>query len=142
MYAFPVPVMVFPIVPLFTLLFAYVSAEDLLFLQTAARNINTTTSYIPTKEWAIAQKIGLYTIKVVNTTEWGNMTTAKFASYKAIVMGDSGGNWDSDGLFGLLNATKQTWSPAVKGNMLIVGRSTKIPVNTRTSHANNCYCRH
>lgn len=47
------------------------------------------------------------------------MTTAQFASYDAIVLGDPYCDPNEDITF--LNASKQNWTPAVTGNIILIG---------------------
>ena len=56
---------------------------------------------------------------VVNTTEYSAMTTSQFASYDALILGDPYCDPNEDITF--LNATKQIWSPAITGNVIIIG---------------------
>jgi hypothetical protein len=83
-------------------------AEDLLFL-----------TGITGDEITHAQSLG-YTTKTVTTTEWLAMTSADFAKYKAIVMGDPYCVSNDEGVK-ILADTKDVWGPAVTGNMIIIG---------------------
>lgn len=57
------------------------------------------------------------TVTVVNAATWGSMTTAQFAAYQAIVIGDPTCGF----LDPVIAATTCTWGPAVNGNVLIIG---------------------
>ncbi|KAK0649486.1 hypothetical protein B0T16DRAFT_389526 [Cercophora newfieldiana] len=52
--------------------------------------------------------------------EWNGMTTADFAKYKAIIVPDCMCN-TSLNTIKFLDDTKRVWSPAVTGNMVIIG---------------------
>ncbi|KAE8443225.1 hypothetical protein EG329_002093 [Mollisiaceae sp. DMI_Dod_QoI] len=60
------------------------------------------------------------TAKVVTETDWRAMTTADFASYKAIVLADPSCSSDPTILQFLVD-TKDVWGPAVEGNMVLIG---------------------
>lgn len=60
------------------------------------------------------------TAKVVTETDWRAMTTADFASYKAIVLADPSCSGDPTILQFLVD-TKNVWGPAVEGNMVLIG---------------------
>jgi lysophospholipase L1-like esterase len=63
-----------------------------------------------------------FTPVVVNDATWEGMTTAQFASYRAIVIGDPscGPYGDTSYLTAALSNTA-TWGAAVNGNVLIIG---------------------
>ncbi|KAK3689803.1 hypothetical protein B0T22DRAFT_441258 [Podospora appendiculata] len=67
-----------------------------------------------------AVKLGLTTHVCKDEEEWYGMTTADFAKYKAIVIPDCMCN-TSLTTIKFLDDTKKTWSPAVTGNMVIIG---------------------
>jgi hypothetical protein len=50
---------------------------------------------------------------------WRSLTRAEFAQYRAIVIGDTGGN--SPSTFQAATDTASTWGPAVTGNQVIIG---------------------
>ncbi|KAH6667999.1 hypothetical protein B0J14DRAFT_176321 [Halenospora varia] len=85
-----------------------VMAEDLLF-------VNTLVGL----EEAQAQGLG-YTTKVVTEAQWAGMTTADFAKFKAIIIGDDFGS-SSLSLVQFLVDTKNVWGPAVTGNVIVHG---------------------
>jgi hypothetical protein len=87
---------------------SYAIAEDLLFMDT-----------LQFDEYSEATTTLGMTAKVVTDAEWRAMTTADFAAFKAIVIGDSG---SSDlTLIQFLEDTQTTWGPAVTGNMILIG---------------------
>jgi hypothetical protein len=67
----------------------------------------------------VAQAQG-HTVTVASATEWAAMTTDQFAAFDALVIGDGGCDEDLIDLDGALN-TRQTWSPAVTGNITLNG---------------------
>ncbi|ESZ89616.1 hypothetical protein SBOR_10000 [Sclerotinia borealis F-4128] len=84
-------------------------AEDLLFVDT-----------FEFKEFAEATSALGYTTKVVSEAQWKTMTTAEFAAFKAIVIADPDCSTSpSDVQF--LTDTKNTWGPAVQGNIVVIG---------------------
>ena len=74
-----------------------------------------------------------YTANVVDEPTWRNMTTADFASYKAIIISDP--NCGTLDQIQFLEDTKNVWSPAVTGNMIVIGKrpSAMIAVHRRKS---------
>ncbi len=50
------------------------------------------------------------------------MTTVDFASFKAIVLADPSCSYDPT-IVDFLSNTKNTWGPAVTGNMVLIGKS-------------------
>ncbi|KAF7909357.1 uncharacterized protein EAF01_003075 [Botrytis porri] len=88
---------------------ASVLAEDLLFVDT-----------FEFKEFAEATSVLGYTTKVVSEAQWKTMTTSEFAAFKAIVIADPDCSTSpSDIQF--LTDTKNTWGPAVQGNIVVIG---------------------
>ncbi|CAG8956803.1 hypothetical protein HYFRA_00011192 [Hymenoscyphus fraxineus] len=83
-------------------------AEDLLFV----------TNLIG-REAQSAKDLG-FTTKVVTEAQWRALTTSDFASYKAIIIGDNFGSSNQDNIK-FLTDTKNTWGPAVQGNIIIHG---------------------
>ncbi|KAK4664878.1 uncharacterized protein QC763_508460 [Podospora pseudopauciseta] len=75
-------------------------------------------------EYDEAKKLGLtrtpkaYACK--SEDEWNKMTTADFAKYKSIIVPDCLCN-TSLGTIKFLDNTKKVWSPAVTGNMVLIG---------------------
>lgn len=61
-----------------------------------------------------------FDVVVNNATTWGSMTTANFATFRAIILGDPVCQGSPAALAAAL-ANRTVWSPAVKGNILITG---------------------
>jgi hypothetical protein len=87
---------------------AGVFGEDLLFL-----------SNFEGLEVSEAAALG-FTTKTVTEDEWRAMTTEEFASYKAIIVGDQFCHTSQPELQPFVD-TKDTWGPAVTGNIIIIG---------------------
>jgi hypothetical protein len=97
------------------LLPALAMAEDLLFIDSLEH-----------QEYSEAiGTLGL-TAKVVTEAEWRAMTTADFAAFKAIVIADP--SCGSVSSIQFLDDTKATWSPAVLGNMVLIGMFIRLYV--------------
>ncbi|KAK4444952.1 hypothetical protein QBC34DRAFT_384702 [Podospora aff. communis PSN243] len=71
-------------------------------------------------EYDQVTKLGLTAHVCKDEDEWASMTTADFAKYKAIIIPDCMCN-SSLSTIKFLNDTKRVWSPAVTGNMVIIG---------------------
>ncbi|ORX92361.1 hypothetical protein BCR34DRAFT_670044 [Clohesyomyces aquaticus] len=82
-------------------------AQDLLFLEGLQYN-----------EYDEAVALGFST-KLVTEAEWAAMTTADFAKFKAIVVPDP--SCGSVGTIKFLEDSKSVWSPAVTGNIILIG---------------------
>ncbi|KAH8896575.1 hypothetical protein GQ53DRAFT_889812 [Thozetella sp. PMI_491] len=93
---------------------ALVLAEDLLFIDSL--------EYVEYSE--ATTKLG-YSAKVVTEAEWRAMTTADFAKFKAIVISDPycGG---STAEIQFLDDTKAVWSPAIGGNIVLIGTDPSL----------------
>jgi hypothetical protein len=102
------PIMKFSLVLLTSLVFSAV-AEDLLF-----------NAKMQWHEYEQAVEMN-YTVKVVDDTEWANMSTADFAKYKAIVIADTASD-SVDYYLDFFNDTKGVWGPAVQGNIIVIGK--------------------
>lgn len=63
---------------------------------------------------AVALGLG---VDVVNATQWAAMTTAQFADYRAIILGDA----TCGGSIAAAEANTAVWGPAVTGNVIING---------------------
>jgi hypothetical protein len=88
-----------------------VLAEDLLFLDTLVGK-------------AQAEAIALgYTVKTVTEAVWRTMTTADFALYKAIIIPDHNCRTSLTSIQ-VIDDTKAIWSPAVLGNIVVIGEFT------------------
>ncbi|KAH0544766.1 hypothetical protein FGG08_001133 [Glutinoglossum americanum] len=87
---------------------SFVVAEDLLFLET-----------LQDEEYNEATTTLSFSAKVVTEADWRSMSTADFAAFKAIIIGDSASSDLS--LIQVLEDTQSTWGPAVTGNMILIG---------------------
>lgn len=66
------------------------------------------------------QALGLgYDVVINDAATWGGMTQANFASYRAIILGDP--FCQSATSIIAAEANRTTWSPAITGNMIIIG---------------------
>ncbi|KAK3942049.1 hypothetical protein QBC46DRAFT_310187 [Diplogelasinospora grovesii] len=86
-------------------------AEDLLFPYMHGLN---------NSEIDQAKKLGYSVHVCASEDEWYSMKTADFAKYKGIVIPDPTGN-TSMSTIKFLDDTKKVWSPAVTGNMVLIG---------------------
>jgi hypothetical protein len=73
------------------------------------------------KEYDEAVALG-YTVKTVTDAQWKALTTAEFAEYEAIVIADP--NCGSVSQIEFLEESKSVWSPAVTGNVILIGTSS------------------
>ncbi len=89
------------------------AAANVLILST------TVTNGANSLEAQAAQAQGL-TVNVVDPSTWGSMTTADFASYKAIILGDPTCQSDTSPI-APAEANTSTWGSAVKGNVVVIG---------------------
>ncbi|OCK79323.1 hypothetical protein K432DRAFT_426610 [Lepidopterella palustris CBS 459.81] len=93
-----------------------VLAEDLLFIET-----------LQDKEYDEAISMG-YTAKVVTEAQWRSMTTSDFAAFKAIIISDPYcGSVDE---IKFLEDTTAVWSPAVQGNIIVIGTDPSFHFGT------------
>ncbi len=60
-----------------------------------------------------------YTVDVVDAATWGATTTAEFSTYRALILGDP--NSGGTGAVAAAEANRATWSPAVNGNIILIG---------------------
>ncbi|KKY31522.1 hypothetical protein UCDDA912_g08534 [Diaporthe ampelina] len=86
-----------------------VAAEDLLFHSTMT----------DTQEYIQATTVLGLTAHVASPEEWASYTTADFEKYKAIVIPDP--TCGSVNTIDFFDLTKAVWSPAVKGNIILIG---------------------
>lgn len=93
--------------PLLASLAASAIAQDLLFLEG-----------FQYKEYDEAVALGIST-KTVTEAEWAAMTTADFAKFKALVIPDP--RCGSVGSVKFLEDSKDVWSPAITGNIILIG---------------------
>ncbi|OIW26438.1 hypothetical protein CONLIGDRAFT_706721 [Coniochaeta ligniaria NRRL 30616] len=84
------------------------TAEDLLFYNDMLY-----------KEYSEATTTLGYTAHIASDAEWRSYTTADFAKYKAIIVPDP--NCGTIDKIKFLDDTKAVWSPAVTGNMILIG---------------------
>lgn len=82
-------------------------AQDLLFLEG-----------LDYEEYDEAVALG-FTTKTVTEAEWAAMTTEDFAKFKAIVVPDP--NCGSVSTIKFLEDSRDAWSPAVTGNIILIG---------------------
>jgi hypothetical protein len=101
------------LLPVLAGLLPVVLAEDLLFLDTLLG-----------EEYNQALALG-FTIKTVNEATWRAMTTAEFASYKAIVFADQ---FCQTSIPPVIEETQAVWAPAVLGHVVVIG---EFPSDTR-----------
>jgi RHS repeat-associated protein len=75
-----------------------------------------------------------YTVTVASPSTWDAMTTAQFAAYSAIIIGDpsSGGTCASSVPADALS-TASTWGPAVTGNVAVLGTAPALAGGQGTS---------
>lgn len=92
----------------------FVIAEDLLFLSKLQFN-----EYVYSTGTVASGNLGL-TARVVTDAQWSAMTTADFAQFKAIIIGDCG--CTDRTLYDILTSTSAAWGPAVRGNIILIGR--------------------
>ncbi|KAF2113257.1 hypothetical protein BDV96DRAFT_601437 [Lophiotrema nucula] len=71
------------------------------------------------REYDEAVALG-YDVDLKTETEWAAMTSADFAAYNAIVIPDPVCGRDLSTL-GFLDTSKSEWSPAVTGNIILIG---------------------
>lgn len=60
-----------------------------------------------------------YLADFADETQWTTLTTGDFDDYAALIVGDTGGN--SSTAYDALDASKAAWTPAVTGNVILVG---------------------
>ncbi|HEV3189475.1 MAG TPA: hypothetical protein VGY54_03205 [Polyangiaceae bacterium] len=74
---------------------------------------------VPAAELGTLTGLG-YAVDLVDNATWASMTTAQFAAYKAIVMGDATCSVGT-GNVTAAEANTAVWGPAVTGNVLTLG---------------------
>jgi hypothetical protein len=65
---------------------------------------------------------------IVTDSEWANMSTLDFARYDAVVVPDLNSDYISS--LDFLEKSKDIWSPAITGNIIVIGESTNYPNNS------------
>ena len=89
-------------------------AADVLMLD------QTVTGGLQSVEAQEAGALGL-SVDVVTAAQWSAMTTAQFASYRAIVLGDPNCTAASPTPLQPAETNRDTWSPAITGNVTLQG---------------------
>ncbi|HYO53089.1 MAG TPA: hypothetical protein VEU50_09935, partial [Archangium sp.] len=79
----------------------------------------TVTSGTDSIEAVSARNLG-YTVDVVTDAAWAAMSSADFASYRTIILGDATCS-SSLSLIAAAVKNRGTWGPVVDGNVIIVG---------------------
>jgi anthranilate/para-aminobenzoate synthase component II len=99
-----------------------ISAKDLLFLTTMA-------------DEELTQSVALgFTSDVVTEAQWLAMTISDFMAYRAIII--PGPPCGSEANLDILDTTKSIWSPAITGNIIILG----ICISTETLNTLAGHC--
>lgn len=65
-----------------------------------------------------------YSTKIATKAEWDAMTTEDFSKFRAIVIPDP--RCGSVSRIKFLEDTKDKWSPAVTGNIILIGMATGL----------------
>lgn len=60
-----------------------------------------------------------FTVVVASAAVWAATTTAEFKTYRALILGDA--TCTSVGAVAAAEANRTTWSPAIDGNMILIG---------------------
>lgn len=68
-----------------------------------------------------AIKLG-YNTTIVTDSEWANMSTVNFTRFDAVVVPDLSA--DSISSLDFLEKSKDIWSPAITGNIIVIGETT------------------
>src|SRR5262249_17516853 len=74
-----------------------------------------------------------YNVELVDGDGWTGKTTADFATYKALILGDP--ICGSVGSTAAAQATTAVWGPAVTGNVIIVGTDPSYHASSRMGAA-------
>jgi len=100
---------------------AHAAVADLLILSTTITKPAADGNPLSVEEQEAAA-LGL-TVDIATPVQWAAMTTAQFAAYKALILGDptcqGGGTANPNTAAALAN--KSVWGPAVNGNITIYG---------------------
>ncbi|OJH34328.1 hypothetical protein BON30_44265 [Cystobacter ferrugineus] len=70
-------------------------------------------------EAEVARQMG-YEVTLVSDEEWRSLSTADFASYRALILGDKSCS-SAPGLLFAAEETRDVWGPVVDGNVIVVG---------------------
>lgn len=73
-----------------------------------------------------------YDVVINNAATWSSMTQANFASYRAIVLGDPSCA-SNTGVLTAAETNRTTWSPAINGNMIIIGVDPSVHTTAGSS---------
>src|SRR5579863_9292136 len=90
------------------------NSNSVLILGSTARNAASPT-FIEGHEATLAG----FTVVVASDADWSAMTTADFASYKAIVFAD--GMCSGSSSFKAAITNQDVWAPAITGNVIVMG---------------------
>jgi len=98
-----------------------INTADLLILSTSITKPAADGNPLSVEEQE-AVALGL-TVNIVTPVQWAAMTTAQFAAYKAIVLGDPTcqGPGPTTPFIGAAEANGPVWGPAVNGNIEVIG---------------------
>src|SRR6476659_9731718 len=79
---------------------------------------STVVNGASSQEAVAATRLGM-AVEVVTPAQWAAKTSADFATYRAIILGDP--NCGSATAINAAVSTRNTWGPMVNGNVVIVG---------------------
>lgn len=77
-------------------------------------------------EQEAAEALG-FSVEVATPAQWAGKSTADFASYRAIILGEPNCSTDV-GNVAAAEANTGTWGPAIKGNVIVLGNDTTFHV--------------
>jgi PKD repeat protein len=87
--------------------------------------LNGTASLEATQATALG-----YNVEVASDADWAAKSNADFATYKAIVLGGPGCSENNPGPLAAAEANRTDWTPAVTGNVIVVGTDAQFHSNT------------
>ena len=96
---------------------------DVLMLESSLRRFTDNSGTLTSDEENAATALGL-TVDIKSAEQWREMTTAEFSAYRAIILGDPDGSGlcgNTADCLGVAIDTREVWSPAVNGNVLVFG---------------------
>jgi hypothetical protein len=76
-----------------------------------------------------------YNVEVASDADWAAKSTADFATYQAIVLGGPGCSDNNPGPVAAAVANNTVWTPAVTGNVIVVGSDVQFHSNVGTEGA-------
>jgi hypothetical protein len=83
--------------------------------------LDTSINGTPNVSIEVTEALALgFDVVINDAATWGSMTLADFASYRAIILGDPSCQLTT-GPLAAAEANRTTWSPAITGNMIIIG---------------------